>query len=155
MGSYEHKECSACNAEGHPAMIFEAVDEATTQCRECGAVNGVVNTYYQAIHIPRQELEEMENILSITEGHHPEYGSDEVIKTYTAHFPNGMVADIKVCNGDTPYVDNVLFEPTIENGTTYLVEVCVPEIAESLEGEYYFNHEGIEYVVDVKPLPCQ
>ena len=104
--------------------------------------------YTETIYICPEELARMEEILSIEEGHLENYDSDEVIATYTAYFANGFLADIKVCNGDTPYVDNILFAPC---ETGFFNEVCVPEIAESLTGEYYFDYDGDEYIVHVKP----
>jgi hypothetical protein len=106
--------------------------------------------YRKSITIPVDELKEMEAILATSEGSHPDYGSADVIETYSAIFENGVVADIKVCNGDTPYVDNVLFAPDKTN-PCYLSEVDVPEIAETLEGEYHFEYAGDQYIVDVLP----
>lgn len=98
--------------------------------------------YSAIVYVNKVEAEEMEQILSIEEGDCPDYDHDDTIKTYTAVFPNGFQADIKICNGDTPYIDNVLFD---EQGC----EVDCPEISESLLGEYHFAFEGNTYEVTV------
>ncbi|PLS19145.1 hypothetical protein CVD28_01685 [Bacillus sp. M6-12] len=101
--------------------------------------------YGAIIYVDKKEAEEMERILSIQEGDCPDYDHDATIKTYTAKFANGFQADIKVCNGDTPYIDNVLFD---EQGC----EVDCPEISESLLGEYDFQFEGDSYRVLVESV---
>jgi hypothetical protein len=37
-------------------------------------------------------------------------GTDEVLKTFTFKFPDGYQADIKICDGDYPWIDPVLFD---------------------------------------------
>jgi hypothetical protein len=101
--------------------------------------------YGAIIYVDKKEAEEMEQILSIEQGICPDYDHDATIKTYTAKFANGFEADIKVCNGDTPYIDNVLFD---EQGC----EVNCPEISESLLGEYHFEFEGETYQVLVEAV---
>lgn len=81
-------------------------------------------------------------ILQIEEGRYEGAEQDETIKTWTAKFENGYEADIKLCNGDTPYIDSVLFNPS---GS----QVCVLEISEELIGEYVFECNGDQYEVDV------
>lgn len=64
------------------------------------------------------------------------------IETMTVDFGKGIEADIKVCfERETTYVDPVLFH----NGC----EVSVGEVSYELLGEYEFEYEGIEYVVEV------
>ena len=60
----------------------------------------------------------------------------------TTQFVNGVEVDVKVCNGDTPYVDVVWFR----NGH----EVMVEEPSDDLFGESVFEHDGIEYVLNVE-----
>lgn len=98
--------------------------------------------YVAKIGVTKAFSDEMEEILEITEGRHPDYKDGAVIATVTAVFENGYQADIKVCNGDTPYVDNVLFD---ENGC----ELDCPEISESLLGEYEFEVDGDTFEVEV------
>lgn len=99
--------------------------------------------YTATIEVNKEESEKMEQILAIEEGHCPDYDRIATIKTYTAKFPNGFESDVKVCNGDTPYVDAVLFD---EDG----VELCTEEVSETLLGEYAFTFEADSYEVTVK-----
>lgn len=94
------------------------------------------------ISISKKESTEIQKILSIESGCYKDCGEFETIETYTAKFDNGFEADIKVCNGDTPYIDPVLFN---EFGS----EVCVLEVADELLGEYLFTDDEIEYLVNV------
>lgn len=98
--------------------------------------------YVAKIGVTQAVADEMEGILSITEGRHPDYKDGAVIATFIATFENGYEADIKVCNGDTPYVDNVLFD---SNGN----ELDCPEIAETLLGKYEFEAEGDTFEVEL------
>lgn len=98
--------------------------------------------YVAKIGVTQAFADEMGTILGITEGRHPDYKDSAVIATVTAQFDNGYQADIKVCNGDTPYVDNVLFD---KDGD----ELHCPDISESLLGQYEFEHDGDTFEVDV------
>lgn len=98
--------------------------------------------YVTRIGVTQEFADEMKEILEIKEGRHPDYKDGAVIATVTAVFENGYQADIKVCNGDTPYVDNVLFD---ENGC----ELDCPDISESLLGEYEFEVDGDTFEVEV------
>jgi len=103
----------------------------------------------QTIYIPREELDEMNRILEMSQPL-DDAGETEVIATYTADFGDGVEADIKVCNGDGPFVDPVLFR----DGQ----EICVIEVADELDGEYIFEvdilpDEKVKYTVLVKPSP--
>lgn len=71
------------------------------------------------------------------------YKRDETI-TNTATFPNGVEADIKlvICEEGTPYTEGVLFL----NGC----EIQHTEPQDTYDGEWYFEYDGIEYMVDVK-----
>lgn len=69
---------------------------------------------------------------------------EDVPLVLTANFGGGIEADIKLCNGDSPYVDAVLFKDGHE--------VDVLEVSDSLEGEYPFEYEGVEYLVEVAEL---
>ena len=71
-------------------------------------------------------------------------GEDSVgtIQNYTADFGGGLEADIKVCKGDPPFVDAVLYA----NGS----EVQVMDVSDELLGEYLFYHNGKVYAVIVE-----
>ena len=94
------------------------------------------------IVIDKCELKEFNKILKRKTAS-PDYNRDGVIIAYTAKFRNGFEADIKVCNGDGPYVDPVLFD---ERGH----EVVVNDVAEQLQGKYIFEYDGVTYNVIVK-----
>lgn len=104
--------------------------------------------------IPKAEVKKMQSILDgpkltskqmqVITG---ETGHD-TIKSYTAEFANPnfnteMVMDIKVCNGDTPFVDAVLFD----DGAEVDYEDTVRS---TLLGEYITKDSGVAYKVIVK-----
>ena len=65
------------------------------------------------VRIPKQEVEHLQKAID-GNSPYPGYGECDVIQTWTAAFPDGCQADIKVCNGDNgPWIDPVLFD---ENG---------------------------------------
>ena len=71
-------------------------------------------------------------------------GEDEVgtVQTYTATFNNNVEADIKVCKGDPPFVDAVLYD----SGS----EVELIEISDELLGDYEFFYNGKIYTVTLE-----
>jgi hypothetical protein len=73
-----------------------------------------------------------------------DYKRDGVIETITATFPNGFQMDVKVCNGDTPWIDAVLFNP---NG----IEIAVEQPSDGpIEGEYYLQDGEDEYILTIE-----
>jgi hypothetical protein len=95
------------------------------------------------IKVPEAEMSEMNGLLSLETM--PDSGPYEVVKTYTADFGDGWQADIKVCNGEPPYVDPVLFL----DGN----EITCIEIADNLNGEYHFHSIDFDLIVDVVAVP--
>ena len=91
------------------------------------------------LRVSLPDIREFNHILSMGEKS-SDYGKDEVIFCKTAKFDGGVEADIKLCNGDPPFIDAVLFEDGCEVG----VLDCG---FEEIEGEYYFSHDGNEYLV--------
>jgi len=81
------------------------------------------------IVIDPQEVKEMQDFLDGGGD-----GTDSVIRTYTVEMGNGFEVDIKVCDGDRPFVDPVLFH----DGS----EVCTIEVSDELCGEYQFYIGG-------------
>lgn len=72
----------------------------------------------------------------------PEHDHDGVIDRFSARFGGGWEADIKACNGDSPYVDPVLFF----NGN----EVQVLDVRENLCGTYeFYPSPGKKFVVKI------
>ncbi len=94
--------------------------------------------------IPRKELDYYNRLLAMTEVdfEKEQISEDSTLQTYTVDFGNGIEADIKVCAGQTNlFVDPVLFH----NGS----EVCVLETADEVDGEYFFEYEGVTYIAEI------
>jgi len=110
-------------------------------------------TTYQVIKkIPKKLVKELQSILDIKEGYYEGAGRDEIIYVICIGFPNNIEAEIKVCNGNTPYVDPVLFEVVQEktaSGETINigVEVGLLDVRDELLGEYHFEYNGDKYIV--------
>lgn len=68
---------------------------------------------------------------------------DSTIETFTVRFQDGFEADIKVCAGNHNFfIDPVLFN---ENGH----EVCTLDVEGNLLGEYIFEENNKQYIVDL------
>ena len=72
-------------------------------------------------------------------------GEDSVgtVQTYTADFGDGVEADIKVCKGDPPFVDAVLYDKGSEVNLIW-------DVDDELLGEYKFYYNGELYTVTVE-----
>jgi hypothetical protein len=92
------------------------------------------------IKIPKAQAREAQRILDEPELEN--YKNADVIQTWSANFGDGIEADIKLVNGDTPYIDAVLFQDGCE--------VNVLDVSETLLGEYDFRYKGMQYVVNVE-----
>jgi hypothetical protein len=57
---------------------------------------------------------------------------NDVMKTFTVSFPDGYEADIKLCNGEPPFVDAVLFNQGQEVAR-------LDSDSNRIEGEYTFD----------------
>ena len=71
-------------------------------------------------------------------------GQDKVgtIQTYTAIFSGDVEADIKVCDGDPPFIDAVLYDAGSE--------VELMEVSDELLGDYEFFYNGKIYTVTLE-----
>lgn len=96
----------------------------------------------QIIKVQAEELKELNSLLKQTEKS-PDYKDASTIRIFTAKFGNNIEADIKVVNGDGPYVDPVLFD----NGHEV---ACLQDPSESLEGEYIFEYKNKTFTVLVE-----
>ena len=99
----------------------------------------------QTLKISKKEMELINDLLSLNgEEIYQKYGykRDETI-THTAKFPNGIEADIKlvICEEESPYTEGVLFQ----NG----FELTCTEPSDTYDGEWNFEHNGTEYIVNV------
>ena len=91
----------------------------------------------RAIYVESDEVDLMQSYLD-SEG---EDGVGTLV-TYTAIFEDNVEADIKVCKGDPPFVDAVLYD----GGS----EVELIEVTDELLGEYIFFYNGKVYTVVVE-----
>lgn len=115
--------------------------------------------FTKTILVEQDVLEEMQRILDIEEGHAEEYDKDAVIKSFTTAFDTPYrkyAVEIKVCNGDTPYVDSVVYEVVTEDGVDHWYEIfALP--SDDLEGPYTFEIEekdfGVTVVLNVLVTP--
>lgn len=80
----------------------------------------------RTVKISAEKNKELQNFLN-SEGD----GTTNVIETITASFEDGIEADIKVCDGESPFVDPVLFD----KGN----EICCLDVTDTLVGEYLFS----------------
>lgn len=99
----------------------------------------------QNIVISKKEMKLINDLLNLDGDEiYQKYGfkRDETI-THTAKFPNGIEADIKlvICEEENPYTEGVLFH----NG----FELAHTDCECTYDGEWRFEHNGIEYVVNV------
>ena len=99
----------------------------------------------QTITISKKEMERINELLHMTGDEiYQKYGlkRDETV-VHTAVFPNGIEADIKlvICEEEYPYTEGVLFH----NG----FELTHTDCEDTYDGEWWFEHNGIEYVVNV------
>lgn len=110
--------------------------------------------FKEIIKVSKWDNEVLQNILNIEEGHSEDYGSDQVIQTFSSTFETpygGYGVDIKVCNGDTPYIDPVLFEIINHDGLNNWYEIYPLDVEDTLLGSYEFEHEvdGVEFTLEV------
>ena len=96
----------------------------------------------KTILIDSKTAKKYQKILDIKEGFYPDAGEMEVLVLLKTSFGDGIEADIKICNGDTPFVDPVIFQ----NGQ----EIQCLEVRDKLVGAYIFEFDGEQYKVKVK-----
>ena len=89
--------------------------------------------------IEKEEADLYQEILDIKQGSYPGAGPDSTIQTYTVDFGMGFELDIKICNGESPYIDIVLFKARKE-------VVYSPKISNSLLAHYKVEHNGFEFI---------
>ena len=94
------------------------------------------------ITIPRSQVSDIIEILDRTEELPRE---NDTIYCFTARFNDGCEVDIKVCNGDSPYIDPVLFD-----ARGY--ELAVGDPCWDILGEYWFMVGDDEYVVNISTV---
>ena len=101
---------------------------------------------YETIH--EMDCDKLDELNTILQGKKLEdAGEFEVLHTETIkHGIGHYEVDIKVCNGDTPYIDAVLFE----DGN----EINVLEPSDQMDGDYYFQgNNGDEIFIYIPHIP--
>ena len=99
-----------------------------------------MKTITRTKQVPRERVDELNHMLSLPII--PDIGDHEIVETFTVDFGEGIEADIKVCNGDTPFVDPVIFE----NGS----ELCCIDVCDEIDGEYHFLVDDITYIAVIE-----
>lgn len=140
-------ECKGCAhiqlKDAFPCTKCSRVNELKDYYKEREPKNEKQYALIQSITVPSEEMTLINNLLGLTGNEiYSKYGlkRDETI-THTAKFPNGIEADIKlvICEDDKPYTEGVLFC----NG----FELVCTDPGDSYDGEWHFEHNGIEYIV--------
>jgi len=90
------------------------------------------------ILVPPREVQECQTFLNKS---FP-FAKPHTFRTYTGKFPNGIEVDIKVCEGNPPFVDPVLYDDDSE--------LAVGEVRDDLLGVFRFQVEDDEYKVTVQ-----
>jgi len=122
-----------------------------------------MKTYTETITIPKAEAKAHQDFLDKNIKQYQETDecerSEDTIATYSARFDErGVGFEVKVCGGQPPFVDGVIFEineiPDDErNGldaNERWCEVCpIEPVEDNLLGEYIFEHDGAKFVVNV------
>lgn len=97
------------------------------------------------VRVTEEQAEKAREILSVSEGRYISEDpgdDDDVLMVFIADFDEGICVDIKVVNGEPPYVDAVLFDHGQEVGV-------VDPVGDALPGEYIFEYNTIRYIVYV------
>lgn len=120
--------------------------------------------YTSTIEIPKAEAKAHQKFLDKSykdyEKNEECERTEDTIATYSTVFKNkGIGVDIKVCGGQPPYIDAVVFEineiPSDEvTGLGPNERWCemypLEDMSDKLLGKYEFEEDGDEYVVIVK-----
>ncbi|UMZ74372.1 hypothetical protein [Natranaerofaba carboxydovora] len=88
----------------------------------------------------------MEKLLSM-KNKLPDYGENEVIKKHSVIFPDDSIAEIKIYNGDPPYMKNSLQGP---KGVEVLSEVKKISDFNQVTGEHMFRTDDNIYIVTIR-----
>lgn len=116
-------------------------------------------TLSSRIILNKSLAEKLEAILDIEEGHFEGAGRDTVIHVFStsvSHGENHFGVDIKVCNGDTPYVDPVLFNiDTTDKGEEVWSEIYPLDVEDELLGDYEFETDvdDTTFIIQVSVIP--
>lgn len=121
-----------------------------------------MKTYTRTIEIPKAEAKEHQDFLDRNYKQYEETDecerTEDTIATYSVEFDEKPIGvDIKVCGGQPPFVDAVLFEineiPDDERAgmdpNTSWSEIYALDVDGDLLGEYIFEHDNAKYVVKV------
>lgn len=68
---------------------------------------------------------------------------DCTVERFTGHFADGHFADVSICSGQS----NFFIDPVLFNKDGF--QVCVLECADTILGEYEFEDDGNEYILEI------
>lgn len=109
-----------------------------------------VACYTQVIEVSQEDLELANEVLSVEEGYYEEAEDDEIIQEWSCEFdtPYGKYGiEIKLCNGEPPYIDPVLYRIKPEENREVWVEAGMLDVCEELLGEYMFELEEKDVIL--------
>jgi len=113
--------------------------------------------YTSTIEIPKAEAKAHQKFLDKSykdyEKNEECERTEDTIATYSTVFKNkGIGVDIKVCGGQPPYIDAVVFNVSKDNQVNEVWTEMYPleDMSDKLLGKYEFEEDGDEYVVIVK-----
>lgn len=100
------------------------------------------------VYVTVEDEKFIDNVLSIKEGRYEgDRNIDEdILFIRTVEFPNGYTVDVVLCNGNSPFVDVVLFNSNGER-------VAEDEISDVFLRESRFEVDNMEFVVNRKVFP--
>lgn len=98
--------------------------------------------------LPKAMAEHLQEILDWPNDY-PDAGPSEVIHEFTIKIDEDHEVDLKLCNGDTPWLDVVLFERSADGSG--FVEKEVFEPGNALLGEFQFPSIDAKIVIVADP----
>lgn len=119
----------------------EAWEDAQADSREMAADDTITTT----LRLPAETVAWANEVLR---GTAPVEGCKtyDTIGKWVATFPDGMEADITVCNGDGPWLDVILYDQQGEE--VQILDPCY----DALEGEFHFS--GYTLVIEAEVPEC-
>ncbi len=120
--------------------------ECDHEARKNNSEHGRDKVYEKTIVIDKPHLDRINYLVEQTHLDFEVEGliEDSTVESYTAVFPDGCEADVKLCAGQTNcFLDAVLFDSRGH-------EVCCPDCPDSLGDEIEFEYNNTLYIVRIK-----
>lgn len=145
-GEFEHqiweKERDAKISVLEEILYYEKEDSSLKVNEKVMKPTSVV--FENTMIVKNDVADKMQSILNIEEGHYDGCDRDSTILSFISPFNTtygNFELEVKVCNGNTPYVDTVLFHVSKNESTgeKSWEEVNTLEISDELLGEYQFE----------------